>query len=185
MKLTGYIAGAGYDRNGKRQITLTVNEDCFEELDTLTEKVLNIDISEKQKKRSLTANAYMWALCTDIANAMGDVSKDDVYRQAIVERGIYKDFHYLTESELKTLTAAWQLLGTGWIAQPLDYEADGEHRILRCYYGTSRYSAKRIQKVIEWLEEDARTLGLTIMSRQEASLLLTEWDKQQRKEKTE
>lgn len=183
MKLTGYIAGAGYDRQGKRQITLTVNEDCFEELDTLTEKPLNIDIKEKQKKRSNNANSYMWALCTDIAEAMGDRSKEDVYRQAIAERGVSKDFHMLTEGEMKTLRVVWSEMGIGWFTQPLDYEPDGEHRILRCYYGTSRYSAKQIHKVIEWLEQDARSIGVTIMSEQEKTLLLQEWDKQRKEDK--
>lgn len=185
MNITGTIAGVNYDRKYNMILQIKVTRGDINAFDEFGDKELDIDMQIKSKKRSRTANAYMWALCTDIAAAIGDISKDDVYRNAIIERGIFRDFHQLTEAECKTLKAAWEQLGTGWITQPLDYEPDGEHRILRCYYGSSRYNARQMRRLIEGLEEDARSFNITLITPYEKDLLLDEWDELQKKEKNE
>lgn len=183
MTITGRISGVTYNREKRLLLTIETADDCVEAIDDLGDRELEVEINRKTKKRSNTANNYMWALCTKIAGKMG-ISKDEVYRKVIVERGIFRDFHYLTETELKTLTGAWTLLGDGWIARPLDYEPDGEHRVLRCYYGSSRYNQAQMSALIDNLEEDARALGIEIISAKEKALLLDEWDEIQKKERT-
>lgn len=187
MKINGYVEGISYSRNREMLLTIKLSrrlgEEQLNEIDGFGEKELAIEIKPKSEKRSNTANAYMWALCNDIAEKVDNIGKDDVYRQAVRERGISRDFHMLTEQEMKTLSAAWRQLGIGWLTEPLDYEPDGEHRILRCYYGTSTYNGKQMRKIIDFLEEDARNLNITLISPKEKDLLLDEWQKIKEKEK--
>lgn len=117
------------------------------------------EIVKYREKRSTTANAYMWALCRDIGEKVG-LTKDEVYRDAVREMPVYKDFHDMSEDAAKTLSVAWSKLGTGWFTEQVDYEPDGEHVIVRAYYGSSTYNTKQMSRLIDLLLEQARSVGV-------------------------
>lgn len=178
MKITGKLANVQYDFEGHQQIVLTLDTKLQEGLDSIAEKPLDIELKEHKKKRSLNANAYLWALCTEISEITAlRLTKEQIYRRAIKESGLAKDFHNLTESEAKTLKAAWERLGVGWFTEKVDYEPDGEHIVLRCYYGSSSYDTKQMSRVIERLVQDARACGIQTMTQRERTLLYEEWSK--------
>ena len=113
---------------------------------------------KKSAKRSLTANSYMWALCDEIGKRIG-LSKNEVYRNAIREVGTYRDYT-LTPEEAKKKSEEWSKKGAGWFAEQLDFEPDGEHVILRAYYGSRCYTSERFSRLISSLIEDARSVGI-------------------------
>lgn len=45
------------------------------------------EIKEYKKKRSLNSNAYLWVLCTEIANIM-TLSKEEVYVKMLEDYGV-------------------------------------------------------------------------------------------------
>lgn len=134
----------------------------------------NYDIVPCKKKRSLTANDYCWALCTDIAEAIHS-TKDSIYKDAIKSVGICKDFHGITPGDSNTLMTAWGRQGTGWLSERLDYEPDGEHLVIRCYYGSSVYNSRQMARLIDWLVDEAKGLGLETKPQEYVNSLLEEW----------
>lgn len=136
----------------------------------------HVTITKFTEARSNRANRYMWALCTDIGNAIW-ASKDDVYRDAVKRRGPYKDYTGLDEGHAKTLQTAWSKIGLGWITEE-DYDIDGEHKVVRCYYGSSSYNKKQMANLLDDLVQEARDLGLETYDDQRINSLLEEYDAQ-------
>lgn len=133
------------------------------------------EIKRKSQGRSLDANRFMWAICRDISNALGNVTDVDVYKEAVKRTGIYKDFTE-TPDRAKTLMMAWQELGIGWVSDIVDWTEDGEQQIVRCWYGSSRYNSKQMKRLIDYLLEDARNMELPIANDQRIDSLIADWE---------
>ena len=138
------------------------------------------DIDVHKDKRSRDANALCWALCTEIGEAIRK-EKEDVYRDAIKLMPVYKDFHDMTEDEADTLRTAWGMLGTGWITEQVDFEPDGEHVIIRAYYGSSTYNTRQMSRLIDILIEDARSVGILTPDEERIRTLLKDWEEKHAK----
>lgn len=126
-------------------------------------------------KRSNQANRYLWRLCNDIAEKT-QITKEDVYKNAVRRVGIYKDFDALPISQAKTLQTAWERLGTGWVTEQVDFDTDGENVIIRCYYGSSTYSKKQMSRLLQDVISDAESLGIETLDSQRLDSLLEEYD---------
>ena len=138
-----------------------------------TNKCYTVEITEKKKKRSLNANAYMWQLCQKLAEVNG-ITKEEVYRQAIKDVGIFQDFA-LDENAAKTLRKAWEMLGTGWITEQVDYAEDGDRLVIRCYYGSSKYNTKQMSRLIDYIVQDCKACEIETLTPAEISLLKEGW----------
>lgn len=145
------------------------------------DKTIEIDLSEWKEKRSQEANAYCWVLCQKLADELGKtdpkMTKDEVYRSAISNVGIYKDFSGLNEADAKTIRHAWEMLGTGWMTEQVDYATDGDHVTIRCYYGSSVYNTKQMARLINYLVADCKELGIETLSPDEIRRLYAQIDK--------
>lgn len=138
-------------------------------------KAGDYEVAPSRKKRSINANDYLWKLCTEIADAVGD-TKENVYRDAVAHVGVYRDFHGIAVSEAPTLRKAWEMLGTGWVTEQVDFEPDGERVVIRAYYGSSQYNSKQMSRLIDWVCQQADNLGIDTDTGRVRSLL-EEWDK--------
>lgn len=182
-ELTGKIEGLNIDFiTGSALLTLRIDEkqsaiNCYEELKN-AEK-LAIEISKHREKRSLDANSYMWVLCSKLAQKLSKektkYTKEDIYRRAIKEIGIYKDFSGLSQADAKTLRHAWELLGTGWITEQVDFMPDGENVIVRCYYGSSQYNTKQMSRLIDNIVQDCQAVGIETKTPNEIAEMLSLW----------
>ena len=174
MNLTGQIQGMAKDlETGETLITFKTKNNVGDEVNELKGKDLDITVDVKREKRSKDANAYMWQLCTLIADRLND-SKDTIYKQTILETNVFQDLA-LEDKAVKTFIHVWEHYGLGYQTQIL-YEEDG-HTCIRAYYGSSDYNTKQMSRLISLLEEDAKALGITILSEREKSLLLEEYYK--------
>lgn len=166
------------DKNGNRYITVVVRDNFEVEFDTLKDCDVDIAIKKHSAHRSLDANAYCWLLCGRIAEKMSDdgviYTKADIYKQAIKEVGVYKDFEF-DPDDAKTLRSAWEMLGTGWITEQVDYSQNGEKVVVRCYYGSSRYNAKQMSRLIDNLIQDCDALGIEHRTPEEIENLKSLW----------
>lgn len=128
---------------------------------TLIDGDYTLEIHKKKKKRSINANDYMWTLCEKLAFELSKndkvYTKLDIYRKAILEVGIYKDFH-LSNDEAETLRHSWSMLGVGWISELV--ELGDETSIVRCYYGSSQYNTKQFSRLLDYIIQDCKAVGI-------------------------
>lgn len=141
---------------------------------------LTVDVTKWRKARSLDANAYMWVLCTKLAEERSrdgvKVTKDDVYRDHIKELNVFRDYHSLPLPEAKTLQVAWGMLGTGWVTEQVDFSKDGDTVTIRCYYGSSQYSTSQMKRLIDNLIQDCEALGIETKTPDEIANMLSLWE---------
>jgi hypothetical protein len=181
-ELTCKISSLAFNRDGKPIITLEMNErgSALAMADELYScDKLSIKIDKFRPKRSLTANSYLWILCDKLADKLSEDgvphTKEDVYRDAIKARGIYREQGELPLDFAKTSRTAWEMLGTGWITEQVDFEPDGNRVVVRYYYGSSQYNSKQISRVIDWLKVECQQLGIPTKSQAEIDSLLKSW----------
>lgn len=121
-----------------------------------------LEIKEEKKLRSLTANAYLWVLCEKLAAERSKedalTTKEEIYIDAIREAGMYRDFH-IRQKEAPTFCTMWHAFGTGWPTEQVDYTPEGLV-VIRAYYGSSVYSAKRMARLIDNLVQDCKAVGI-------------------------
>lgn len=132
------------------------------------------EVKRVTKKRSLSANNYAWHLCDAIAQKL-HTTKEAVYRQAVGDVGVYE---HLLFADTPTKTAAeamkdfkkkWYSNGVGWLTKTID------DKTLHAYYGSSCYSKEEMNRLIDWLVEQAQEQGIPTMSDDELKLMIGRW----------
>ena len=81
----------------KPKISLLLDTNDINVVEELkNENKLNIELKKWYKKRSLDANSYCWVLCDKIAKELSKegqvVTKEDVYKDAILQIGSFEPF---------------------------------------------------------------------------------------------
>ena len=184
IELTGKILDMSLDfMSGKPKLTLELNGQqaakyLYDELHQ--EEKLSIKFSKYRKKRSLDSNSYCWVLCDRLAKKLSDTTKvkhtkEDIYRNAVRECGISKDFKDLTQTDAKTIRHAWEMLGTGWLTEQVDFMPDGNNVVIRCYYGSSTYNTKQMSRLIDNLVQDCQAVGIPTETPEEINNMLSLW----------
>ena len=157
-----------------QRLVFDIDGDFRKEYDELIGKDLELEVKPYRKKRSLNANAYMWELVGQIAEKI-NLPAREVYRLAIKQVGIYKDFPPLPIREAETLKTVWCSLGIGFQTDIVDYDEDGDSVIIRCYYGSSTYNTKQMTRLLDYVIEDAKALGIDTRTPEEISALEAAW----------
>lgn len=90
MQNTAVIDDIGIDlKTGKAKITFLFDDKyILQEAEELKDKKLNVEATRWYKKRSLNANAYLWALIGKLAEKL-NISNIEVYKKHIKEAGKY------------------------------------------------------------------------------------------------
>lgn len=162
--MTGRLKDIIFTRKGEQIISFVTRADFSEEFDALKDVDVNVEIEKYFPPRSTEANRYCWALCGKLAERLsvgGEFyTKEDVYRNAIRELGIFRDFDHLTIDQAKALRHVWEEQGDGWVTEWMDYSTDRNTGTLRCYYGSSKYNSKQMSRLIDNLIQDCHALGI-------------------------
>lgn len=127
-----------------------------------------------KKPRSLDANAYCWVLCTKIAEAVG-TTKEEVYRDNIKNIGEYTPLPIKAEAvdEFKRI---WAGHGIGWFAEVVDDSKLPGYKLCFAYQGSSVYDTAQMCRLIDSIIQDAKAVGVDVISDREKSLLLEAWN---------
>lgn len=136
-------------------------------------KPVRVTIEPERKKRSLDANAYMWTLCEKIADKI-HVSRGDVYRRAIRERGAFEDMAIQTIA-LGDFIRMWQANGIGWLVDVFDSTLPRCKRV-RCYFGSSVYDSKQMSRLVDYIVDEAKEIGIETMTPDELKELIDRWE---------
>jgi hypothetical protein len=135
------------------------------------------EIAQVKERRSLDANAMMWAICEQIGRVVG-IPKEDVYRRAIREVGSYLSFEIGAE-QVDDFRDSWCGKGKkkkiGWFVDVVDHASGGKVLVF-AYKGSSVYTVKEMSRLLDYIIDDARNVEIEVISEREKSLLLEKWD---------
>lgn len=133
----------------------------------------DFDIKRKRKRRSLDANAYMWALCTEIGNVL-KISKEEVYRHNIREGGEYTPLPIKDEA-VEDFSKKWASRGIGWFCDIVGNSKLPGYKLVFAYYGSSEYDSKQMSMLISRIKEDALALGLVVETQEKIDEMIEDW----------
>ena len=133
MQTTAIITDINIDFNTRKpkiSLLLDTNEiSIVEELKN--ENKLNVELKKYKKKRSLDANAYMWVLVSKIQEKL-NISKEDIYRDAIKNIGVYEVIPVKDEA-VERFVEAWKHNGLGWICETTKSKLEGFTNVIAYY----------------------------------------------------
>lgn len=163
---------------GEWVLSIVTRENPGKLIDKLKDTDVNVEIKKATKPRTKDANAFCWALCTDIGNALTPpLPKEEVYRRAIRDVGEYEPLP-IREDAVETFRERWATHGVGWFADVIDNSKLKGYKLVFAYYGSSTYDRERMAKLIDYLKQDAENMGLIIpLSKAEEERMLGAWGK--------
>jgi hypothetical protein len=174
--MLGTLKDLTINRDGSQNITITVDTDLRATFDGLSGVEVDVEIKRHRNKRSRDANAFAWACCKDIGDAMTPpIPKEDVYRAAIRDVGDYYPLP-IREDKVEAFQAIWSKNGTGWIADVTDKSKTPGYKLVFAYYGSSTYDTAQMHRLISYLLQDMEQMGLPVpIGKAEQERLLREW----------
>ncbi len=178
MEAIGTIEQINADyKNNQTILTLKLNSNEFTSLEKLKDVKLNVELKKWYKKRKLDCNAYMWLLIQKIAEKISTpeaiVTKEDIYRDAIREVGAYKIVPIKNEA-VDEWIRIWSSNGIGWICDTQPSKLEGFTNVM-CYHGSSVYNQKEMNRLVDIIKEECRSLEIETMPPKELEALLREW----------
>ena len=160
----------------KPKISILLDSNELTNIEELNGIKLNVELKKWYKKRSIDANAYCWVLCDKIAKKITTedvvVTKEDVYKDAVLQIGSYEPF-IVQESSYEKFKRIWEKQGLGFLVQ----EVSRKDKCIKvhCYYGSSTYDSKEMSLLIEWLIQEAKQHNIETKSRAELDSLIKSW----------
>jgi len=130
-------------------------------------KAGNYEIERKRKKRSTDANALCWVICTEIANVLR-TDKESIYVDMLKRYGQSDVVSVLSSVDVKGYFKYYDEFGKGTVNGK-------EFTHYRVYKGSSEYDTREMSILIDGIIDEAKTLGIEVISEREKSLLLEEW----------
>lgn len=135
---------------------------------------LEMEIKPLKKARSMTANSYLWVLADKIAKVLGG-TKEEVYQNAVKSVGVFDDIAVVSSGADK-FVSTWGEKGIGWFAEDFgESKVSGANRI-RVYYGSSIYAQEEMSRLVDYVVEEARGLGIEVMPPDKILELKERWN---------
>lgn len=125
------------------------------------------EIKEHREKRSLTANAYAWALIGKIADLLR-TSKDEVYLEMLKRYGQSELVSVLSSIDVQGYFKYFEPIGTATL-QGKDFTH------YRIYKGSSEYDSREMAILIDGIVSEAKELGIETLSETEVNRLKEMW----------
>lgn len=179
--MTGRLVDLSCSMSGKQRITVEIDGDFRDDFDRLREKPVSVEVKAYRRKRSLDANAYAWTLIEKIAIASSQphaqVYKDDVYRQAIRSINGVSETVCVPTASAERLCRGWCSHGRGWQTEQFS------SKIANCtnvtlYFGSSVYDTEQMSRLIDYLVDEAKGLGIETATPDEIAKYKDLWDKE-------
>lgn len=165
------------DLHGRYVLTVEMDGDPRQLWDALHDSEVDITIRKHRERRSLDANAFCWALCSDIGKALKPpVPKEEIYRNAIKGLGKY-DMVLIKAERAGDFKDAWGKNGVGWFAEDAGESKEHPGYVwLFAYAGTSSYNSKDMNTLLSGLVADAEQMGIQIpLGKNEIERLKNTW----------
>lgn len=161
MKLKGKLKNINYTIEGKPQITFELERylDVNKIQDINNEDLLNINVSNARKSRTLDQNNLLWAIISDIDKKINGIpseaSRWELYIQGIEEVGAEFEDIEIPSKSLRIFKSAFRAY------KILDEKDD--RILLRCFVGSSKFDTKQMGSLIDYFLRMASEAGVTII----------------------
>ena len=173
--MTGKLTGIQRLFGGEWVLSFSTRADAGKIYDKFKDAEVNVEIKKATNPRSKDANSFCWVLCSDIGNALRPpVPKEEVYRKAIREVGDYEPLPIRADA-VETFQSRWASKGTGWFAEVIDDSKLPGYKLVFAYYGSSTYDTASMSRLLDYLVQDAREMGLVIPAAKEQEEMLKAW----------
>ena len=172
-ELTGRLLEPTIDfKTGRLNLIFAPNEDArglYEELKDCDK--LSLKISKYRAKRSLNANALLWACIGDIAKVMNPpADKWDIYLLMLNRYGKYT-YIVVKPNMVESVKKVWrecEVVG--------DIDMHGEKGVqMLCYFGSSTYDTKEMSVLIDGVVSEMKEMGLQPPVSKDMKRSLEEW----------
>lgn len=145
---------------GKQLLTIELAEDFRNYFDEFKEKDLSVEIKPKVKKRTNTANSFLWATLSDISEKT-QIPPEDIYKKLIPDVGGNYDIFPVKNSRVEIVMRAWQSRGIGWLCRVFDKPSKHEgYTNVVFYLGSSQYDREQMARIIDLALQEAREQGI-------------------------
>lgn len=125
------------------------------------------EIKEHRQKRSLSANAYCWVLCTKIAEVLNS-TKDEVYLEELKRYGQALIVPVGKDRKPDGYFKYYQFEGRRKLN-------DRELDFYKVFKGSSEYDSKEMSVLINGIVEDAKELDIETLEDIKIKELIKEW----------
>ena len=125
-----------------------------------------LKLSKWAEKRSLDANAYLWVLCTKIAEAVKS-SKEEIYSELLRKYGLVDEGVVITVKSSVDMTR----IDGHWLKIKDNGTWAGYIRIR----GSSEYDRREMAHFLDMVVEDAKELGIETMTPADLQKLKEAW----------
>ena len=133
-------------------------------------KTLRVEITQKNRKRSLTANAALWAMLQDLAVVL-KTTAEELYIEMLRKYGFYEDIAVIPDAA-SHLNAIFRIVEpTGYVI----YGNLGKMEVYRCWRGSSQYDSREFAHLLDMVIEEAKMQGIDFISDADKALLLDDW----------
>ena len=173
MKFTGKVVSVSRDwQTDQLNITFSVNEkSAAAEIDKIKdEQKLSIEAVKYRKKRSLSANAMLWACLGEIATVLR-TDKWDVYLLMLKRYGRFT-YICVKPNVVEAVKSQWrECEEVGKIT------LNGQEAVqLLCYFGSSTYNTQEMSVLLDGVISEMKEIGLQPPMSSEMKRALEEWD---------
>ena len=174
MRFTGKLLSVNRDwRTGEYSIVFSVNEkSALSEVEKVQNlEKLSIEAKQYRAKRSLDANALLWACLSEIAVALR-TDKWDVYLTMLKRYGKYT-YICVKPNIVDAVKAQWrecEEIGS--------ININGQEAVqLLCYFGSSTYDTKEMSVLIDGIISEMKEMGLQTPESKEVRRAMEEYEK--------
>ena len=181
--MIGHLRDLSRSRDGEWIVSFSTPEDIRELYDELAGKPVVVDLKKYSKRRSMEANRYCWVLVDQIAAKL-NITKQEVYRQAIRDIGGVSDVVGVREKAVDAFRRSWEKNGLGWMTDILPSKREGWSNVV-VYYGSSCYDQTQMHRLITNLVQDAEALGIPTITPEEERRMLAQWGKKREGKKND
>lgn len=172
MKLT--FSDAKISNDGGVWLCLKVNEPAPARAFVMERSGLyDCEIKKHREKRSLDANAYLWVLLDKLAQATR-IPKTEIYRKAIKDIGGVSDTVCVQQKAVERLVIGWECNGIGWFCERSDSRLNGCVNVT-LYYGSSVYDVHQMSRLIDYVVQDCKALGIETLPPDKLAAMKEEW----------
>lgn len=130
------------------------------------------EVIEHHEKRSLSANAYAWALINKIADALRK-SKEEVYLQMLKDYGQSEFVSVLSSIDVKGYFKYYEEYGKGHVE-------GREFTHYKVYKGSSEFDSKEMSVLIDGIIQEARQLGIETITPAEKERMIQEMERHEK-----
>ena len=109
MKFKSKLDNIVRNYNGEYQVVFTAPRTVLEELASLKEYELQIEVDKFRNKRSLNANAYCWKLITELSNKT-KVDKWSLYKELLVRYSNSYEYLIVKPQAIKSLEKVFRVI---------------------------------------------------------------------------